>query len=245
MLVKVQEPIRHFKAYYQDNSLLIQLMIIEFFEIHQLVSSLKDWESSEDDIVQEKINHLKQCLISLIGESEEQNHAPALRWSKGPLLVLKDYCEHFFYNPGQKQNSQLKLSFYIYQIISSTMHVLHLLRSLETCVNFRQKNIVFSQIKCATQTLILHLHYSKRQLLTVLRKFGDNENVIFFLLRKKDLLIKIYGLEELNKLFKFFTKKHTLIELLINRFKSRGFHHLLPIIKQELFLYESYKHINS
>lgn len=243
MLIKVQKPPIHFKAYYQDNSLLIQLMIIELSEIRQQMDYFIDWENSDSIIYQEdNLDQLKQRLITLTGEQTHRDCLLTSHWAKSPLTHLKDYCENFFYNADLQCKSHHKLSIHIYQIWLSATNILHLLRSLPASLNLRQKTTIHSQIKRAIQTLTLHLNLSTKQILSVLKIFKDDENVIFFLLRKKDLLAKLYSLDEINKLFKSFAKKHNLIQLLIKRFKSRGFNHLLPAIKQELFLYESYKH---
>jgi hypothetical protein len=243
VLIKVQETTRHFKAYYQDNSLLIQLMIIELFEIHQQVSFLKNWESFDNEISQENIDQLKKCIIAITGEPEDRNCLPIIRWSKYPLPLLKDYCEHFFYNTIEKKSSnQLKFSNLILQVCSNTTHMLNLIRS---CKNGQVlKEPIFLKIRSILKSTLDNLTLSKMQLLKILKTFKENENVIFFLLRKKDLLIKLYGSEEINKFFTSFINKNNLIQLLIKRFKSRGFHHLLPTIKQELFFYESFKHFN-
>lgn len=244
MLVKVQEPTQHFKAYYQDNSLLIQLMMTELSAIHQLVPfiiSLKkiDLPNNKDEYLAQLQHH----LATLIGELEDRACASVSRWSKGPLTRLKEYCEQFFRNAVIQNKNHLNLSIHVYQIWLSTIFNLQLIHQLKTCCDQRKSDLIFNQIQKAVQTLLTRINLATKHFLNGLKAFNNNENVIFFLMRKKDLLIKIYGFEQVNKLFKSFSKKQSLSKLLIGRFKSRGFDHLLPTIKQELFLYESYKHI--
>lgn len=236
MLIKVQEPTRHFKAYYQDNSLLIQLMVIELFEIHQHMQLFKSFVNG---ILRDNIQPMKKCLIHLTGLPEEQVFQPAMSWEKCALLTLKNYCECFFLNLKNQSLTKMRASYYTDQMVAESLHLLNLI------LLFQKGKINEEKVFKLTQSLIQNFSQNfslfKNLLLKILRKFHENENVIFFLLRKKDLLNKLFDQIELKKLFNFFTKRNDLIRLLITRFKSRGFDNLLSTIKQELFFYESYK----
>jgi len=63
----------------------------------------------------------------------------------------------------------------------------------------------------------------------ILNEYWNNENVIYCLLRKKDVLEEIYG-SDFYKRLKWPKKTSDLIELLLNRYQARGFEALLPLI---------------
>lgn len=240
---EVQEPSRHFKSYYQDNSLLIQLMTVEFAAIYERVSQIELLDKMHLPNNQEEyLHHLQQHLTFLIGEVAARH---CFSSSSGPLTNLKDYCELFCQNAVQQHRAHLSLSTQIYQAWLDVIHNLHLIQNLNACTNHRKAKLIFNQIRKAIQSLIKKTESSLKHFINSLKTFKSNENIIFFLFRKKESLIKKFGLKQFNAIFSLFEKNQNITQLLIKRFKLRGFDHLLPAIKQELFLYESYKHLNA
>lgn len=236
MLLKVTPPNQHFKSYFQENSLLIQLILKELNDICIFIADLKSMHSLDLMKQEEWLNSLHNSLNGLIGEHDEGVFSGC---KKGPLARLKSYCQHFQLIDIVQDKSLLNFSFQVNQIYITIKQLCHFLHSYEVCHHSRKKHSIFAKIQKNAQFVLTTLENILKLFLTCLKKFANNENVLFFLLRKKALLIKIYGLKITNQLFKTFSKKECISILLIQRFKSRGFDHLLPIIKRELFFYES------
>lgn len=72
---------------------------------------------------------------------------------------------------------------------------------------------------------------------SLLGKFKENENVLYFLLRKRDKLTETFGVDLIHRLFNTASKKNKLGHFLIMRYQARGFDHRIPLIKQELSVY--------
>ncbi len=236
VLLKVNASTQHFRSFYQENSLLIQLVLKELSDIFTLTSplrSLLQMDFLDDDAW---FDHLDNFLKSLVGEHDEGAFTSC---EKGPLARLKSYCQHFQIVDVLQDRPLINFSFQVSQVYLHVKQVWHLMHSFETCVNQRKKHAFLVKIQKNAHVMLLMLENILKLFLSCLKKFSDNENVLFFLLRKKTLLIKIYGLTLIQQLFSTFSKKGCLSTLLIKRFKSRGFDHLLPIIKRELFFYES------
>lgn len=242
MPIKVQEPLLHFKAYYQDNSLLIRLMLQELSRIYQHIPPLRRLKKLEVTNQEEYLQHLHPCLIAFIGETNKNNFGFTGDVRKGPLVRLKEYWEQFFHNERYSQSQHhLKMTKQMERIWLNVIHLLQLIQEWQTCAVSHKAQTYFLKIQRKVQTLLSTTDNMAHLFLVFLKQFNDDENVIFFLLRKKGVLFTIYGSEKTNKLLKGLSKNQNLMHLLINRFKARGFDHLLPTIKQELFLYEPYK----
>jgi len=236
VLLKVQVSNQHFRSYYQENSLVIQLILKELNDIYSLIPSLQSHRQLELANHDEWLSQLHIYLTNLIGEQEA---GAFFSCKKGPLTHLKNYCQHFQLIDAVQDRPLINLSFQVNQIYLNAQQLRHFMHSFEISHSQHKKNTFFVKIQKNIQTILSSIDNILKLFLICLKKFTDNENVIFFLLRKKILLIKIYGLKITSRLFKTFSKKQSLSSLLIKRFKSRGFDHLLPIIKRELFFYES------
>lgn len=245
MLKKVQEPSQHFKAYYQENSILMQLMISEFFEIHQIACNIFKLEKSKESVQpKEYIGHLFQYLKEMFGESNDHGLSIS-RWSRGPMSRMQEYCEHFSRNSTDLNKPHLNLLSILHESWLCAKHNLELIYSLNSCYNENKFSVILFRIHRAVHSLLIRIQLTTKHLFNCLKTYNDDENVIFFLLRKKEFLIKIYGIDQFNQLLLFFAKNQNLASFLIKRFKARGFEQLLPVIKKELFLYESYRNFKS
>lgn len=218
-------------------------MTVELTAIYQRIPPIQLLEKLQlPDNKEEYLNQLQHQLTLLIGEVATRH---CFSSSSGPLTNLKDYCELFCQNASSANRIHLSLSTHVYQVWLDAIHNLHLIQTVKSCANQRKASLSFNRIRKAIQALLKKIEGLPKQLINSLKTFKNNENVVFFLLRKKIQIINIFGLDQFNKLFSYFTKNQNLAQLLLKRYKSRGFDNLLPALKQEIFLYESYKHIST
>ena len=235
-MLKVQVSNQHFKSFYQENSLLIQLILKELKGIFDLKPSLEALEKFDSLDQYAWLNYIHSYLNHLVGEQDEGTFSHC---EKGPLARLKSYCQHFQSIDEVEDKSLINFCVQVNQIYLQAKQLWHLVHSFEILQNQRKKESFLTKIQKNIQSTSNFIDNILKAFLNCLKKFNNDENVVFFLLRKKAVLIKLYGLKITNQLFENFSKKGCLATLLITRFKSRGFDHLLPIIKRELFFYES------
>lgn len=239
MSTQIREPNHHFSAFYEDNAILIQFIVEEFIRSHQLALKIKSLIQEYLDSPQ-ALNSLSlpliQILNQLVGCLSQKERASFSRWTKGPLTKFKEYCEQFSRNSFHQNKQHVNLHMAAHQAWQMALYNLELLNSLyvNSSISISESLLFLLPLKRAFHHLQVRLHQISRYISHAMGAYWNNENVIVCLLRRKDLLTEIYGSDFLYKRFKWPMKAAELIELIINRYQSRGFGPLLPTI-QHLF----------
>ena len=239
VLIKTATPTRHFNSFYQESALLVQLMLNEVSEICSLTCFLKSFSQSSPVTIHLKswIEPLLQCLLKITGG--EQLGKSFYDHLQGPLSRLKSYCSHLQLVNLSKKSAFFHLAQKVNQMDLQIQKIFYFFYSIETIPNKNKQRLYIHRFQKIVCSLLLSIEHSSKIFLHCLKQFSNNENVLFFLLRKKSLLAKIYNEQTIALLLRSLSKKHSLATLLINNFQSRGFDHLLPTIKRELFFHES------
>lgn len=235
MLTQIQKSDQDFHAYYHDNSVLIQFVLAEFIMTHQLASQIKQcaqatFPSNQNSA--EFVSPLFQQLNQLLGTAVNKEKTSASRWTRGPLTKLKNYCEQFTLNSQHRNKRHVALYTYVHQAWLSAIHNVELLSLFQQTLHVPVATSMFSSIKRALTHLDQRLNNISKQIARILGSYQDNENVLFFILRWKDPLSKIYGADFITHIFKCFFQTDQVSQLLIQRYLKRGFEHLLPLIQE-------------
>jgi hypothetical protein len=178
---------------------------------------------------------LFSTLNQLLGTTaSDHERSTVSRWTKGPLTKLKDYCEQLSRNDGFQNKKSLKLHHFVHQAWLSALRHLESVHSLKQSLNTPFAHNSLLATKRTAQHLNTRLNQVAKQLPKVLESYCQDENVLFFLFRKKEILSHIFGPTFLTKLLKFSAKKrHHLFQLLLHKYQQRGFDHLLPLIQHQ------------
>lgn len=240
MFTETQASHRHFSTFYEDNTLLIQFIVVEFIQIYHLTSQIKRLIQnrlnplSHSDPSAPFVSPLTEMLIQLVGYFPQKERPSSSYWTKGPLTKFKEYCEKLSLNSHQQNKEHRQLHRAAYQIWLSAIHHMELLHSLHLNPYIQNSEAVISllHLKRTLNTLEARFNQVMHSLPLVLISYSDNENVILCLLRKKAQLSEIYGSDFLHKQFKWPMKSKELIQLLTKRYQERGFEGLLPTIQQ-------------
>lgn len=231
----LKEPDQHFNAYYQDNSLLIQFILEEFIATQQLTHELlAHLDSSLNESLSMEVlrDLIKHYLYLLIGTSEKEQGLMVSRWTQGPLLRFKYYCEQFSQNTNYQNKDGLSLQHAIYEVWLQGIHILEFTRALHSPLNSSQKQLPV-KIKRILSKLRISWKKVVRMIPKLLKIYRTNENVLFFIMRKKESLTTIYGSSFFRQLFKASPKKKDPVSHLIqSKYRMRGFEHLLSSIHQ-------------
>lgn len=185
----------HFNAYYHDNTLLIQLVIVEFINSYYLIKHLK---TIKDKCFNNKNSHisLSEILIKLLGITPQDSFGNPT-WNTGTLTKLKTYSAQFIRNNVESLPNKLEFSLY-----SNTQQAwLYALQSLEFLNGYP---MVYSStlIEKSFSRLFRRFLDVNNLLRRLIKSYADKENVAFFLLRKQAELEEIYGDNFLSKIVK-------------------------------------------
>lgn len=239
MFTQISGPHHHFSAYYEDNSLLIQFMMVEFIQTYQLTFQIKTLIHEHLDSNEKSnsvLHSLSHILGQLVGHFPHQGRSSFSRWAKGSLTKLKEYAEQFSRNSSHQNKQHVNLHMATHQAWLTALHNLELLNSLS--MNPYTPNsdaiLLLLPLKRTFNTLQIRFNQVIRHIPRVMREYWNNENVILCLLRKRAQFIEIYGSDFLYKRLKWPVKTKELAQLLVERYQARGFEALLPTIQQIL-----------
>lgn len=237
VLEEVQGPSHQFSPFYHNNSLLIQLMITEMIHIHQIASKISNCNH--------EIESLSSQLFELVNDLSFSSYASYSNRSKGALNRLKEFTDYFYSNANNQVKNRTNLHDLVNHAWISVIQNLLLIKGSKICKDKRKESILLSRIKNSIKTLIARIHRMSKAIIRLLPLFENDESVVYFLLRKRNQLIEIFGSDQMKRVFKSISKKTPLEKLLINRYLTKGFYHLIPLIKQELSLHEPCQYVNS
>jgi hypothetical protein len=215
-----------FSPYYQDSPLLIQFIISEFLLIHQIADPIKkliqtnlqpstNWEES--------IQIFYRLLTELLGNPFNYQNSPTSSWNEGPLTKMKNYCEHLSHHVPFLKKTHLNLQTSVYQAWISAIHSLELIKAFHLRTTLPKNFSLKKHFEHPLNKFLNRLSRMTKEIPRNTNLFWDNENVAYFLIRKKKELAKVFGENEFIRQFKSFGKQGILVPLLIKKFQARGF----------------------
>ena len=237
MVKPIQGPSSHFNSYHDDNSLLIQFMIVESAHSFQLAIKLNTLIQEHFDLQKPSsslLSDLKRILEQLITHHPQQESSSHSRWTKGSLTKLKEYCELFSRNSSHQNKHHTTLHMTAHQALLNAVHLQELLNFVminpaasdsAPLLNLEPFKRTFKAFQTQINRLIRHFP-------KVLKPFLENENVILCLMRTRQSLIQIYGSDFIDKQFKWPVKSKKMMDYLCHCYEKRGFETLLPTIRQ-------------
>lgn len=220
-MLKTNHADQHFSAYYEDNAILIQLLIVELISTYEILSQIeKVLKKTTPQNIGKYLPDLLHKFKELVGPAGKHDWVGIPSWNSGALTKLKLYSCQFFKNKSLEKNNGIQLY--------NSVHLKWLI-ALKN-LDFIQKAILknecnFTKLQRLLNTLLARKQIITNQMLRTLAAFSNNENVIFFLLRKKAALNKIFG----PKFLAVDSANKERIIVLTNKYIERGFQHHLPL----------------
>lgn len=223
---------------FHDPSILMQLIIDETIRSHQLfmqINSLLGQEIQSPQHLAKFSVDFNVLLDQLIGSPLLQEFSSSSFWTKGTLTKLKEYCRKVFNLSAYANKHLVNFNSAIHLTWQKTLYAFELFHSIYSHSLPRTASTIYLLIlKQSFDRILSHFNKAIKTLPGILTDFWDNENVLFYLLRNKDALENIYGPNFLRKQFKCPHHPAKIQTLLMERYQTRGFEAVLPII-QNLF----------
>jgi hypothetical protein len=230
--VSKEQPHQHFNAYYHDNAILIQLIVAEFVTTYHLACEMEHLTHlalQSEQTFKQHVNLMFQHINQILGTAYENDRLPLSRWKKGPLTKLKDYSEQLARNSKHQDHASVALFNQVDRTWLSALYNLELLGIMQPSNEQFPLIANWMMFKRGLNQLNRCFVRIAKFLPAVISNHCENENVLFFLLRKKDDLKRIYGNNFIQKLMrKRFTHPSHITHLINQRYSARGFTHLLP-----------------
>ena len=212
------KPIGYFKAFHHDTPLLFQFIYTEFLAAQQEMLSLTKLAGLKADNVSLEV--VSSVLTKLCGAAADYKRLFHWNSNDGILTKLKTNCSYFHQNcPGSESSMLHAFVDQAWLLIAECLHRLHEQSSIETPLLLQ-----------AAENLL-----SAGEILKgMIEGFKEDENVIFFILRHQNQLDALYPEPFVRNYFEKIYPEGLLSvsRLLIERYKARGFAHLIPSIEK-------------
>lgn len=217
---------------YQNGGLLFQFVLEEYMRAHSVVAELcvalaQFRHPSEDGAYNlEALDLLEEKIFSLLTTS------PTTPWTNGAscLSKLHEHCLLLNARSAIADGPSCRLCRAIDRTIQEAVRCQQTLSQGGAAC----PQAVMDALAARIERIQAHLGRSGEHLLRCLQEFGEDENVIYFVLRRYRDLAQALGEDALGKRLKRMDKNgiQGLLNFLATRYTERGFGHLVPQIEQ-------------
>lgn len=221
---------RHVNAYHLNNSLLFQFILADFFAAFEEIQTIdilchrKPISTPENPYQphnQELPDQIETILNKLIGSKRDSMRLFSWNFSEGTLTRLKTYCSVFAQNADNDEKELIAMQYYADKV---WQHCLQAIEALHDSPD--QRTPLFVAHEKASGAM----HRFAKIISRVIQQFRDDENVVFFVLRHKQQIDKLYGRRFIIKLLcRMYPKGlREAQHFLTKRYVDRNFDNLLP-----------------
>lgn len=197
--MKMEKVHQHFNAYFLDNRLLIQFIVVEFLTVYSQVYQLKQKShllSASPVLFDELLPQITHSIATLQGIPSENSRPWGSEWKTGALTKLKKYCEQLSVNTFHQNKIHFQMHKNVFRAWICCLHCFEMIKGLQPSVSpftstFRP--IVVAPLHHALASMNTSLNSVSKLLLKALREFINDEMVVSFLHKRKQELCAIYG----------------------------------------------------
>lgn len=191
---------KNINSYHSSSSLLLQFILYEYFTVHKLL----------------KLNRsFKKAIHNLAGSTLASMRFFSWTLDDSPIAKIKNYCAQLHHHrdvPKIERESVRKHSFELWELG---------LEGSELIEKKKSPKDLFTKIEKEASLL-------GKGLMRLIKNFSSDENVLYFILRHKELFDDTFGKGSTQKLIK--KNKNIIIE----NYKKRQFDSLIPTIYEKL-----------
>lgn len=219
-------------SYQLNNSLLFQFILSDFITAFLDIQSvdalchrklLPVEEKTYNEHNQELINKIGQILERLIGTKNDYIRRYSSSINEGVLTRFKMHCTVLSHQSDGEVKELLAMQHYAEKTWQQCMLAVDALEGASSkCAQ------LFSHLEKASNSL----HRLGKLIARLIPQFRDDENVIFFVLRHKDLFDKAFGKRFITKLLcRMYPKGLPEAEqFLTKKYMDRSFDNIMPMI---------------
>lgn len=245
MPTKTQDDKQNFNLFEQSPSLHFQFILAEFISTHKEVQDIENtYKKMETLLIQQRLlanvdhmlDQLLHSITNLTGSTIIQEHCFSWDAQKGSLSKLRHYCYPFVNRFDSQEKTVINLNVCVSKAFHSALQAREIILHLQQENQSTKKTPDYTVLYQLLDKLIDSINRTSRLILQVIFLFREDENVIYFLLRNKDLLNNIYKTTFIEKLFRKMYPKgiEEAGQMLTKKYSKRGFHNLLNAIARKI-----------
>ena len=233
----------HFFA--QSPALLFQFILSEFLQTYQSVQEIDSiYKEMETLLIKRRLlADAKNCLVALLDRIDEISGSSsiddaAFSWNlqRGSLNKLRHYCFPFVNQFEAKEGVVVNLNICVSKAFHTALQIKEVIIYLIQENNQSKKIPDYAMLYQLLDRLIDNINRASRLILRIILSFREDENIVYFLLRKRAEFDHSYKTSFVAKLFaKMYPEGvEEAGRLLIKRYSKRGFKHLLNNITRKI-----------
>jgi hypothetical protein len=226
----------------KNSSLLFQFILSEFIEAYEETRKLNLLCTGTEEVLPLPPNifcqfsgnqpdkKVQNILLKLLGESRGGINHFSWEFADGLLNKMHAYCMSFDSEPFEKEI--IAMQHYVEKVRFACVSALEAINK-----NAAERRELLAAIDKITQAM----QRLSKLMARMIQKFPEDENVIFFILRHRIQLDKLYGhrfvLKTINRMYSKGLSE--VQQLLLKKFTRRGFENVLPMIHSLISEFDS------
>lgn len=231
----------YFNPFYENDTLLVQLILVEFVQVYETKNEIRSLFDHYFHAIEDQETLLMPLITKLAqvaGCSSTDFHSTFLPWSKRSLFKLTKYTELLFHHRLHQNKNISILNKVAHQACLIITQLLNISQALKLNFSSNEKNLECTQ---QFQTNLKKLEICFKQVSAkippMIHEYKENENVVLCVLRHKQALKHIYGERNFYKKFNCEPKelKGFLAQPHSERASQKGFEPTLGRPKEEIF----------
>lgn len=234
--------LKSFATYHHNNGIIIQFVLFELIQAFEQVRQIDESLSgitltptkklSKND--RELLNTIAHAISCLAGYSQEKMRIFTWNLSNGILAKIKAHGSLYANNIDPQNPDTDSLLRHADRAWIHCLDALEHIRAVQELPSNKSPDL--SAIHTSLKKMFGRMRRLAKVIESSLDQFRTDENVLYFLLCKKESLDKIYNPDFVCKLFKKMYPKgiNEIEKFLMQKYKARGFSHLIPVITQKL-----------
>lgn len=230
MVQQITLPQQSYNAYHHNNSLMFQFILTEFIHASRELMHF-DNLSSDAEITQ--IQHLQLPIRILAGCHKDHSRYFALNQENGIFPRLKAYSAILIHNGEAHDKSLLALN---HQITKAWLLCIESLDAFSLLQAHPLEKDYLTALHRLLKKLMTSTLKLRKLIAEIILSFNADENVLFFVLRHKEQLDKIYGAGFVKKIFRkmYPDGLAKADQFLRHRYTNRGFENLAVVITSKI-----------
>lgn len=226
-------------------SLLFQFILFEFIAAYKEVQEIeKNYKNLESFLIKNRLissedSYLELLLHSITKLSGSSSvNENILFWGpqKGSLNKLRHYSYPFVKQFDSKETTVINLNICVSKAFHSALQAREVIFYLQQESHKAKKMPDYVMLYQLIDKLIDNINRASRLILRIIMRFREDENIVYFLLRNKDALDRIYKINFTTKLFRKMYPNgiEEAKNLLTKKYSERGFSNLLASIEKKI-----------
>ncbi len=232
----------HLNTYFHDTSILFQFTLQELLRSHYELLILKDLmqkirtQNSSNDLNDRHRKGLALLRSSLLKLGALPTSGVIWQLGGGALNKLKNFVDMLGRASGIDHYQMRYLQHHITEALWFCLQSVEIFETHKGDPTDRKFFLFPTRLELNIRKIEKHIRCAGYHLFCLLPQFREDENILFFILKKRALFEKILGPNRIFEIFSslFIDGIPEMLFFVKTRYEARGFDHMIPTIEEKV-----------